>query len=308
MQVLDRKRVYILPSRAGIAFLGVIGLMLIGAINYDNALAFLLVFLLVGLLFTSMLHTWRNLAGLALASVAAEPVFAGLPARFALGFVDTGTRPRHALSLRRMAPRSGAWWWWWPRPAEGSGECATLATESMQILMQVPTARRGWLPLGRVEIATRYPLGLLRAWAYFDDPARCLVYPAPAGSLPLPGGRRGEGGEGGDAAGQDDFAGLRPYAAGDSLRSVHWKAAARGGELVVKQLRGAGGTHWLRWQDTAALGGDEARLAQLAQWVVTLDAGGARYGLELPELVLEPDAGPVQRARALRALALWPRA
>lgn len=306
MHVLDRKRVYIFPSRAGLAFLGVIGLMLIGAINYDNALAFLLVFLLVGLLFTSMLHTWRNLAGLALASVDAEPVFAGLPARFTLSFVDTCARPRRALTLQRMQPRTRIWWW--PRPAEGRAECGTLAAPAMQIVLPAPTVQRGWLALGRVEISSNYPLGLLHAWAYLDDPARCLVYPAPGGALPLPGERRGAGGEGGEAAGHDDFAGLRPYALGDSLRSVHWKAVARGGELVVKQMRGAGGTHWLRWQDTATLRDDEARLAQLARWVVTLDATGQRFGLELPQLVLEPDSGPVQRARALRALALWPQA
>lgn len=306
MDVLDRKRVYIFPSRAGGMFLGVIGLMLIGAINYDNALAYILAFLLVGLVFTAMLHTWRNLAGLALAEVAAEPVFAGAPARFEFRFADAEQRPRHTLRLRRLLKHKGAGWW---RPlVDGTAECDTLDANATQIVMQVQTIRRGWLPLDRVELSSRYPLGILRAWAYLRQDARCLVYPTPGGRLPLPPGQRGAGGDGGDGAGVDDFAGLRPYVAGDSLRSVHWKAAARGDALLVKQLRGGGGTRWLRWSDTAALADVEARLSQLAQWILVLDASGERYGVELPQLRLEPDAGPVQRARALRALALWPRA
>jgi uncharacterized protein (DUF58 family) len=304
LDVLDRKRVYIFPSRAGGMFLGVVGLMLIGAINYDNALAYILAFLLVGLVFTAMLHTWRNLAGLALAEVEVAPVFAGTPARFEFRFIDADLRPRHSLHLRCLRKRKGAGWW---RPlVEGTAECATLDTHAAQIVMQVPTDHRGWLVLGRVEISSRYPLGILRAWAYLRQNARCLVYPSPAGRLPLTPGRAGTGGEGSHGEGIDDFAGLRPYVAGDSLRSVHWKAAARGEALLVKQLRGGGGTRWLRWSDTAALADVEARLSQLAQWIVMLDLSGEHYGLELPHLVLEPDAGPVQRARALRALALWP--
>ncbi len=306
MDVLDRKRVYIFPSRAGGMFLGVIGLMLIGAINYDNALAYILAFLLVGLVFTAMLHTWRNLAGLALAEVQVEPVFAGAPARFEFHFVDPDLRTRHTLRLRRLLKRRGAGWW---RPlVDRTAECDSLDAGSAQIVMQVPTDRRGWLSLGRIELSSRYPLGILRAWAYLRQDARCLVYPAPAGNLPLAPGRAGAGGDGGDGAGVDDFAGLRPYVAGDSLRSVHWKAAARGEALLVKQLRGAGGTRWLRWSDTTSLADTEARLSQLAQWIVMVDASGERYGVELPHLLLEPDAGPVQRDRALRALALWPRA
>jgi len=307
LDVLDRKRVYIFPSRAGGMFLGVIGLMLIGAINYDNALAYILAFLLVGLVFTAMLHTWRNLAGLTLAEVVVEPVFAGTPARFEFRFVETDPRPRYELRLRRLLRRRGVAWWRTPL-VDGTAECETLGPGSARIVMQVPATRRGWLSLGRVEISSRYPLGILRAWAYLRQDARCLVYPAPAGTLPLAPGRAGSGGEGSDGEGVDDFAGLRPYVAGDSLRSVHWKAAARGETLLVKQLRGGGGTRWLRWRDTATLPDVEARLSQLAQWIVMLDASGERYGVELPRLVLEPDAGPVQRARALRALALWPRA
>lgn len=303
MQVLDRKRVYIVPSRAGSVYLGVVGLTLIGAINYDNALAYILAFLLVGLVFTSMLHTWRNLAGLGLAAVAVDAVFAGHPAQFELLLTDLAGRPRHGLLLRRLAPRD---WRFWRRPALGrTAECSAREDDATRVVLEVPSEKRGWLPLGRVEIASRYPIGLLRAWGYLRDDTRCLVYPKPAGVLPIGGGTSGSREDGGGAEGVDDFANLRPYVAGDSLKSVHWKASARSEELLVKKMQGGNGLHWLRWRDTAALADVEARLSQLAQWVVTLDARGEHYGLELPGLRLDPAAGPAQRERALRALALF---
>ena len=46
----------------------------------------------------------------------------------------------------------------------------------------------------------------------------------------------------------EDFAGLRPYAVGDSPRRVHWKASARSETLVVKTLEGAGSAE--RWKGT----------------------------------------------------------
>lgn len=303
MEILDRKRVYIAPSRAGTVYLGAIGLMLIGAINYDNALAYILAFLLVSLLFTSMLHTWRNLAGLGLAAVAVEPVFAGTPARFELLLTDLAGRPRHGLLLRRLAPRD---WRFWRNPGLGRiSECSAREDDATRVVVEVTGTKRGWLPLGRVEIASRYPIGLLRAWGYLRDDTRCLVYPKPAGELPLPSGsgRVGDGGRGRD--GVDTIAALRPYVVGDSPRHVHWKASARSTELFVKKPEGSAGYHWLRWQDTAALGEVEARLSQLAQWVVTLEARGEPYGLELPDSLLTPAHGPAQRERALRALALF---
>lgn len=303
MEILDLKRVYIAPSRAGSVYLGVLGLTLIGAINYDNALAYLLAFLLVGLLFTSMLHTWRNLAGLGLAAVAVDAVFAGQPARFELLLTDLAGRPRHGLLLRRMAPRD--WRFWRTATLGRTAECSAREDDATRVVVEVPSERRGWLPLGRVEIASRYPIGLLRAWGYLRDDTRCLVYPAPRGTLPVGGSTAGTGDDGGGAEGVDDFSMLRPYVEGDSLKSVHWKASARSEDLLVKKLQGGSGLHWLRWPDTAALGDVEARLSQLTQWVVSLDARGEHYGLELPGFHLEPGSGPAHRERALRALALF---
>jgi len=48
----------------------------------------------------------------------------------------------------------------------------------------------------------------------------------------------------------------------------------------------------------------EARLEQLARWIVDADACGERYGLVLPGGVFAPDRGTEHRRCALTALAL----
>src|ERR1051325_10129078 len=82
--VLVQRRIFILPTRAGIFFGFVVLLMLTGSINYSLSLGYILTFLLASLGVTAMLHTFRNLAGLRVAPARTSPVFAGETALFAV--------------------------------------------------------------------------------------------------------------------------------------------------------------------------------------------------------------------------------
>ena len=52
--LLDRRRVYILPTRAGILFAAAMLMMLIGSINYMLQLGFLLTFLVTSMALVAM--------------------------------------------------------------------------------------------------------------------------------------------------------------------------------------------------------------------------------------------------------------
>jgi uncharacterized protein (DUF58 family) len=86
---------------------------------------------------------------------------------------------------------------------------------------------------------------------------------------------------------------------------VDWKAYAREAPLLVKEY--AQGASELRLFDLAQLTDPdiEARLSQLARWVVDAEAHGERYGLVLPGVRLPPDRGPEHRHRCLAALAVF---
>jgi uncharacterized protein (DUF58 family) len=290
--VLVQRRVFILPTRQGLLFAGVILLMLIGSVNYDLSLGFILAFLLGAAGIQTMLHTFRNLAHLRISAGRVSPVFAGEQAQFHLQLFNGTRADRHGIGVtgdRVLADYVDV-------PAGGS----VITT------VPVPALRRGWLRPGRMTLFSRFPLGLFRAWSYAEPDVQCLVYPAPAPpGLPLPAPQPG-GGEGGlTGQGQDEFFGLRPYRPGDSPHHIAWKAAARDDNLLTKQFAGrADAELWLSWDALPANMDSERRLSQLTRWVLDADARGLSYGLRLPGITLPLAGGPTQCADCLRALAL----
>ena len=294
------RRIYILPTRQGMGFAGAVSVMLLGSINYGNALGYVLSFLLVSAALVSMLHAVRNLSGLDLRWDESPPVFVGDTALFALQIDNRGQRQRFGL-LARLAARK----------KRGRDDHPVLhfgldAGSLERVELPAVAARRGWFRPGLVTLATRFPFGFFRAWSRVDAGLNCLAYPRPAGEQPLPLYRPEDSGEHGSRGnGEDEFSGLRDYQPGDSARRVHWKAVARGQGVPVKVFSGAAtGTSVLRWQDVT--GGDtEARLSQLARWVLDAETRGLRYGLVLPGIEIPVDAGEEHRHRCLQALALY---
>ncbi len=288
---LRARRVFILPTRRGLVFAGLLLSMLVGAINYNVGLGFSLTFLLAALLLVAMLHTYRNLLRLRVELGPLAPVFCGQQPRLPVIVGDTGHAAHYAIALRL--------------PGEAAVSADVPADGWARLELPYRAERRGRHALPPITLETRFPLGLYRAWAHAHFAAQLLVYPRPAAPTPLPGRREHAAGTGGThGRGTVDFAGLRDYRHGDSPRHVHWKASARGQGLVTKQFDGERSEGlWLDW--AATRGGVEARLSLLTRWVLEADAEGLRYGLRLPTEVLAPAAGPAQRRRCLRALALY---
>ena len=292
--VLGHRRVYIVPSRLGLLFGGTLGILLVGSINYALSLGFALTFLLAGLGIAGMVQTTRNLARLSIRAARSDPVFAGESARFRLGLANGGDFDRPEILVRHLASAAQCI----VEVGSGSATDAVLA---------VPARRRGWLPLGRVMLETRFPLGLFRAWSYIEPDSRCLVYPRPEpGALPPPAPSAQAGGARSHAQGSDDFSGLRSYQPSDSPRHVAWKSVARGDSMLTKQFAGdAVAELWLDLRDLPASLGLEERLSRLAGWVLAAERAGAHYGLRLPGGELEPGRGEAHRAACLQALALF---
>jgi uncharacterized protein (DUF58 family) len=290
--VLGQRRVYVLPTRAGLAFAVALMVMLLAAINYNLSLGHAMVFLLAGLGVVAILHTFRNLVGLTVDIGRAEPVFAGETAHFALLLQAVGERRR----LRVIVPGCSR------------TEVDVEAGSGVQACLGVPTTKRGWLALPRVTIETSYPLGLVRSWSYVAPGMRCLVYPRPAAEAPpLPTDAGEAGGRMAESRGSDDFAGLRGHQPADPPRHVAWKTAARldGQPLLTKQFAGAATeTVWVDWH-AAPLDTDvETRLSILVAWVLDASAAGLAWGLRLPGTELPPTTGEGHLRACLQALAL----
>src|SRR4051812_12389864 len=149
---LVQRRIFIVPSRHGMLFVGALALMLSGSINYNLSLGFILTFLLAALGVNAILHTFRNLARLRIATGRVPPVFAGDTARFSLVIENPTTLDRYSIGISREA--------------HDLLYTDAPALQSTTVGVPVLAPRRGVLRPGRLTIFTTYPLGLCYAWAY----------------------------------------------------------------------------------------------------------------------------------------------
>jgi len=291
---LDRRYIYILPTRQGLLYGLILMAMLAGSINYTLSLGFVLTFLLASLGVVAMLYTWRNLAHLVLATGKLSPVFAGEQTRWEIVISDQDDRERDAIALTQ---------------AKNNTHYVDLApNQRASITLALETTQRGWLQPGRLTVSTVFPLGLFYAWSYVAFDARCLVYPRPSpAGLPLPfSSRHAENGNAPNREGDEDFSGLRAFQQGDAPSRIDWKASAREQGLLTKQFHGmAQDTYWLDW--SAAPGDTEQRLSQLTRWLLDAKDCGQPYGLRLPQQEIPIDSGDLHAQRCLKALALFGR-
>jgi len=291
--VFDGRRIYVLPTRFGLFYAGLLLAMAVGALNYNNNPALLLCLLLGGAGLASLIAAQLQLTGLRIIAIEAEPVAAGQPLLVRLHVQADAARVRRGLRVDDDAVLEHAVL----NLDQGRGD-AQLA---------LPTRQRGWLDLPRLRISTTRPLGLARAWAYVWADAPLLVYPAPEShGPPLPIGS-GEHAQTRLHPTGDDVHHLRSYRAGDARRAIAWKPSARRDMLLVREYeQPLGADVVLDWRLLGTLA-YEARIARLARWVDDAERDGRRYRLVLPGgAELGPDRGPAHRHACLRALALMP--
>jgi uncharacterized protein (DUF58 family) len=307
--VLDRRRVYILPTRAGILFAAAMLMMLIGSINYLLQLGFLLTFLVTSMALVAMYHTHRNLARLTLTAHRAENVFAGDLATFEITVHNPTPEARYSLEFEPLQSAHPLLEAVGPDlPVQPITDADIPASGSRDVRVAVSTRVRGRLPCPRLRIETRFPFGLWQAWSYYTPPLTAIVYPAPerdAPELPTVLGGAAEQ-ETGLAVAGDEFAGVRPYQDGDPLKRVAWRLAARSDELTVKLFEGhARGEVLLELGAVDPRLDIEQKLARLARWVLMAEAAQVRYALSLPGARIDTGLGAEQRERCLTALALY---
>jgi uncharacterized protein (DUF58 family) len=234
----------------------------------------------------------RNLLRASFITASAPPMFAGTRGALHVTLGNEARFARYGIEITAFDNNSGSL----DIPIQGQARAD----------VPLPIAKRGVLHIERLHISTSYPCNLFRAWTWVHLPLDVLVYPRPHGSAPMPieSGQKA-GNRAMALAGADEWLSLRPFRDGDSPRQVAWTAYARGSPLLVKEYSALGAE--LRQFDFSRLRhlDVEARLEQLARWIVDADSRGERYSLALPGRFVEPDTGPQHRHECLEALARY---
>ena len=284
---LAARRIYILPTRPGWIFALLILVTFIAGMNYGNGLALLLAFWMAGFALVAMVQTQRNLAGTRIISGGAEPAFVGDSVAVSIRLTARGATGDLALS-------SG-----------GDTAASTEMAADGQLSLRIAAHRRGRWRAPPLRLTSTAPFGLFRTWTWLSLDLPTLVYPRPAGSLPLPDSPGEEGGSGRQSGDQEEFAWLRDFRPGDSPRQVAWKAFARGAPLLVREYRGSA----MAARDfdfTTLLDPDiESRLSQLARWCTDAAGRGEAWTLRLPGTRPLAGEGQAHLEQCLRHLALY---
>ena len=244
----------------------------------------------------ALLHTFRNLAGIELAPLAAGETFAGgaLPFTLALaGGADARMRSR------------------WPPAARRAVTVDVVPDAALPVTLELPTPQRGTRRARTRHVVVGFPAGPL---------ARLGLRPLPAGGCRVPrAGSRTRRRCPPDCSGarcarrnratsDADLAGLREYQPGDPLQRVAWKAVARGAGWYTKQFEGGGGggPAMLAWRSLPRALDVEAQIARLTAWVLAAERVGASVCASRPGIALPAGQGREHRRAALTALALLP--
>lgn len=293
---LTHRRIFILPTLRGLAFIGLIALLLSIAFIYNNNLVYMLAFLLFGIFFIAILHSFKSINGLILRQGKAVSVFAGENAQFNLYVENRHEVARYGLkfSSKNIITQ----------------QIDVPANATKNVILLSKTQRRGWHELGIVTLACEFPLGLFNTWSLLNFDLKALIYPSPASiEIPFPDnvGSDTKTGFTKPKTGDDDFYGLATYQNGDSIKQIHWKAYAKGLGLFSKKYSGNVSTSediWLDYEQTYAQN-SEMRLSQLCRWVVDAEKLGITYGFKLGEFTLQPNNGESHAKQCLDALALF---
>jgi uncharacterized protein (DUF58 family) len=290
---LHRRRVYIVPTRAGFLFAAVLVAMLIASINYQLSLGYLFTFLVGAIAVVGMHRTHDTLLDMEISCIEALPTHAGQNATFVLRLVNPHRHARAGLIFlidgKQVIP----------------GEVHILPSDQRDVAIEVPALLRGWLPCPRVRIQTVFPLGLFRAWSYAWPQARALVYPALSRMAAEPSGLgRGAGGNR-HGSGQDAFSHVSAYQEGDDVRRLHWPSFARE-QVALRVHEGEAGEEQVFRLDAQDPDVNlEERLSRLASALVHAQQRRVRFALVLDAESAQLATGDAHLHECLGRLALY---
>jgi uncharacterized protein (DUF58 family) len=276
------------------------------ALNTGNNLLYLVFSFLLGFLVLSGVLSEAALRRIEVRRRLPREIFAEAPVPVALE-VENGQRrvPSYAIVVEDLAGDD-------VQDARSLGRVFVLrlpAGAHQQRAYLLDAAARGPLRFAGFRVSTRFPFGLFAKSLLLEAPAETLVYPALDRVRALP--AAGPGRKMGDARSQaqgrgTEAAGLRAFRPGDSARSVHWRASARRGALLVRDREREEKPELevlLRTRGRPADDAFERAVRRAASELVAHLAAGFRVGLTTDGERFAPADGTAHRGRLLSFLA-----
>ncbi|NOX20163.1 MAG: DUF58 domain-containing protein [Nitrospirae bacterium] len=208
----------------------VLAVLVVGfaALNTGNNLMYLIFSMLFSVLVISLALPYLNLRGIKVDIEVEEPVYANTETFIGITISNT-KQLLPSYSIRFLIPGlmdEGVY-------IEQVGPHSTMRFER-----KIRFKKRGYLTIRDFKLLTSFPFIFFEFQSVPEGKMGILVYPelmAVEEGFLEPSSLETESGTISRANGEDVH-GLREYRPGDSIREIHWKATAKRGELMVKEV------------------------------------------------------------------------
>lgn len=219
-QLRKRSKVYLLPTKMGGYLNGLIFLMFLLSLGYNNNLLLIFTLILFGMNLIWVLQTHFHLNQLRLESLLVENGHALNPVKFECRWKKEVSPGEWLVTLEDDDLRL---------------QVEVQQQDSKRLSGEVVLPYRGQFHWTHLKIATDLPFGLYQAWIYFPLTNTTLAYPSliARSSLPQRDPLDAEGDFSSEKKGPFGIQGLDSYQ-GESLARISWKHYAKTGDLVVK--------------------------------------------------------------------------
>ena len=296
---LNMRSIFILPSAFGWMFIALCVCLFLLGTNYQNNVMLLLCFLLVAIFLINLHASYWNFARLCLSLGAIPPGYQDDHVDAKLTLADENvqhTRFNGVLTISDYKSQDCL-----------SIDCQNCTAIKLPILLE----KRGVHQLPRITLSSVFPFGLYRCWTHIDFDRQLIVYPRPMESeLNLHSAYQdpdnSDTGSSIAVAGNEDFTGLKPYIAGDSLNRISWKHVAKQQQWVSKSFESeATVIGWLKLP-IVPINEIEIALSKLAFQINLCTRRNIAFGLDLGTDKIDPNSGDEHRKNCLLALARYP--
>lgn len=271
----NARKAIALPTASGFLFFSLVFLLLLGAVNFQSNLGFLMAFSLLILGFVALLFVGQNFHGIRLR--AASDVFVAEGQDASLSIDMTSDFEKQKIQFASSVSQTVV-------------DCGAM---TQTIELPLDTGRRGVREVAPIELGSVFPFG----WAILKSrwyPHVCtVVYPEPKKPSRQLGGK--------SAQGLHELT-VRKYRTGDRMASISWKKTKTLSSPVVIDPTGRTTAHRVTYRTYASVS-FELMLSYLTWEVLEAYDSGSRWSLELPGVTLTESAGHRHLDESLRALA-----
>ena len=220
--MMKRSRVYILPTRMGGYFNGLIFLMFLLSVGYSNNLMLIFALILFGFNLIWVIQTHQHLELMKIQDITINDGHANEALMVSLSWLQSPGGP-YERNLTLIAH-------------DRRVVLDNYEDERDKTTCLFSSAVRGEVNWRYLRLATEKPVGFYRAWRFIKLKEKSFIYPAlfPHFIPPLLQPSIIEGEEGSGRKGEGDFHGLGKYQ-GQEIRKISWKHYARTGDLLIKE-------------------------------------------------------------------------